>query len=87
MIEVTDFLKRQSVFPLPSFAKQRFKMGDLQKRPRYIEAHAGVPDQPGVRTVKTYKYRRRRCCRKNTRNHEPACRSGCRGGRSRSTTR
>lgn len=56
VIEVTDFFKEDNqVFTLPPFAKQQYKMGELQKDRSYIESIRAYPINLEVRTVKTYK--------------------------------
>lgn len=56
VIEVTDFFKEENqVFALPPIAKQRYKMGDLQKDRSYIASIRAYPINLEVRSVKTYK--------------------------------
>lgn len=55
VIEVTDFFKdANQVFSIPPFAKQMYKLTELQKDRSYIQSIRAYPINVEIRTVKTY---------------------------------
>lgn len=54
VIEMTDFLTEGRIFGLPPFARQLFKLTELQKDRSYIDRVRAYPMNVEVRSVKTY---------------------------------